>query len=391
MWRRKNDKSNKKLNMLVEAQMIDGRIKILQPTDWSFKPMNDYIKSGGEAFSVSRFGYELFESRGVDVDWVSPNYNSSIVRLLAKFFKLEGCNLVLQWTIIRLCKNYDVIYYSADRHPYLLALAKKLKICKKPVLMVCHFSYDLSTVDSKLKKLILAIERKLVYSSMDKILFNCETLMNLATENGKLPQRHRNNSGWGADLNFFKRGEYGVYKGIQPFYFAAGGANRDYHTLIEAFRKLPYKLVLSCPRSVIEEESPLPDNIIHFDYCGYGFERYDMLRSYFHDCRAVLIPVKYRNHVANGASVFVEALACGKPIIVTDLKSNFLDVEKENIGLKVKINSAEDWCDKINYIENNLEILEAMGKNSYEIAKNRYNYELFTDNVVKALRELTNI
>lgn len=370
--------------------MSEKRIKILQPTDWSFKPMNDFIAGGGDAFSVSRFGYELFKPKGVDVDYISPNYNNFIVRLLAKLFKLEGYNLVLQWNIIRLCKNYDVIYYSADRHPYLLALAKWLKICKKPVLMVCHFSYDSRTVESKIKKIMLRLERRLVYNTMDKIVFNCETLMNLAVEDGNLPERHKNNSGWGADLNYFSRGQFGLHKNIQPFYFAAGGANRDYHTLIEAFKKLPYRLVVSCPKSVIDEESPIPENIIHFDYCQYGYERYDMLRSYFHDCKAVLIPVKYSNHVANGASVFAEALACGKPIIVTDLKSNFLDVEKENIGIKVKINSIEDWCEKIEYIENNLEILNDMGKNAYEIAKNRYNYELFVDNVVSILRELTN-
>ena len=32
--------------------------------------------------------------------------------------------------------------------------------------MVCHFSYDTRAVDNKLKKLILKIERNLVFSSM---------------------------------------------------------------------------------------------------------------------------------------------------------------------------------------------------------------------------------
>lgn len=366
----------------------DLKIKIIQPTDWSFEPMDKYIANGGDAFSVSRFGYELFESKGIDVDWFSLDYSKPIAKFLVKILKLEGSNLILQCELIKRSKNYDVIYYSADRHPYLLALARKLRICKTPVLMVCHFSYDSRTVDSGLKKFILKVERKLVFNSMDQIVFNCETLMKLAVEDGKLPKKHRVNSGWGADLKYFARGKYGVHKNIEPFYFAAGGANRDYHTLIEAFRKLPYKLVVSCPKEVIDAESPLPDNIIHFNYRKYGLNAYAKLREYYHDCKAVLIPIQYRNHVANGASVLVESLACGKPIIVSDLNTNFIDVEKESVGIKAKMHNIDSWVDAINYAESNPEKLKEMGEQAYNIAKDRYNYDLFTDNVVNYIHQL---
>lgn len=368
--------------------MSEKRIKILQPTDWSFEPMDAYIASGGDAFSVSRFGYELFKSRGIDVDWISPDYSKKSTRFLRRILKLEGANLVLQIDLIKKSKNYDVIYYSADRHPYLLAIAKLLGICKTPVLMVCHFSYDTRAVDGIIKKMLLAIERKLVFKAMDRIIFNCETLMNLAIEDGNLPQRHRTNSGWGADLKYFSRGEFNSHKEIQPYYFAAGGANRDYHTLIKAFKKLPYKLVISCPQNIIDKEGPLTDNIIHFNYAKYGLHSYDMLRSYYHDCKAVLIPVQCRNHVANGASVMAEAIACAKPVIVTDLNTNFIDVEKENIGFKVPINDVNGWCKTIEFAEQNDELLKDMGKRAYDIALNKYNYELFTDNVVSCLRKL---
>lgn len=364
------------------------RIRIIQPTDWSFEPMDTYIKNGGEAFSVSRFGYELFKDRGVDVDYIVPDYSKTINKLLKKLLKLEGCNLALQLELIKKSKNYDVVYYSADRHPYLLALARKLRICKTPVLMVCHFSYDTRTVDSKLKKMILKTERKLVFSSMDQIVFNCETLMNLAIEDGNLPEKHRVNSGWGADLEYFARGNKEESKQIQPYYFAAGGANRDYHTLISAFRKLPYKLVLSCPKEVIATESPVPENIIFFDYSKYGLDSYTKLRGFYQGCKAVLIPIKSRNHVANGASVFVEALACGKPIIVSDLNTNFLDVEVENVGYKAAMHDPESWVKAIERFES-ADDTEAMGRNAYEIACKRYNYSLFTDRVVEQLHNLS--
>lgn len=367
---------------------IEKKVRIIQPTDWSFEPMNQYIANGGDAFSVSRFGYELFRSKGIEADYFSPDYSKPIAKILKKLLKLEGYNLILQLELIKRSKKYDVIYYSADRHPYLLAIARLLRICRTPILMVCHFSYDSRAVENKLKKIILKLERRLVFSSMDQIVFNCETLMKLAVEAGNLPVKHRVNSGWGADLKYFARGEYGVHKNIEPYYFAAGGANRDYCTLIEAFKKLPYKLVVSCPKSAIDEVGPLPKNIIHFNYRKYGLNCYPMLREYYHDCKAVLIPILCRNHVANGASVMAEALACGKPIIVSDLNTNFLDVEKEQIGLKARMHDVDDWIRKIKYAEEHPEELKSMGKTAYKIAVNRYNYELFTTNVVDYFHKL---
>ena len=365
------------------------RIKIIQPTDWSFEPMNQYNATGGDAFSVSRFGYELFGEYGIDVDYCVPDYSKPLAKILRRFLKLEGCNLILQTQLIKRSKDYDVIYYSADRHPYLLALARKLRICKKPILMVCHFSYDSRSVDNKIKKLILKLERKLVFSSMDQILFNCENLMKLAMEDGNLPRKHQIDSGWGADLAYFSRGQYGVHKEKMPYYFAAGGANRDYHTIIEAFKRLPYTLILSCPKSVIDEEGPLPPNIIHFNYAQHGIAASERLREYYHDAKVVLIPVMYRNHVANGASVLVESLACGKPILVSDLNTNFLDVEKEGIGYKIKLHDVQGWVDTIQKIERLSEDeLNNMGKRAKKIAETRYNYRLFTERVVDHMKLL---
>ena len=365
------------------------RIKIIQPTDWSFEPMNQYNATGGDAFSVSRFGYELFGEYGIDVDYCVPDYSKPLAKILRKILKLEGCNLILQTKLIKRSKDYDVVYYSADRHPYLLAIARKLKICKKPILMVCHFSYDTRAVDSKIKKLILKLERNLVFSSMDQVVFNCENLMRLAIEDGNIPVKHQVNSGWGADIDYFERGKFGVYQDIKPYYFAAGGANRDYHTIIEAFRKLPYTLVLSCPQEVIEQERPLPNNIFHFNYAKYGIGASEKLREYYHDAKAVLIPVMYRNHVANGASVLVEALACGKPILVSDLKTNFIDVEQEKIGYKVPMHNVDEWrsaVERLEHLEDN-QLLE-MQNNSKKIAEDRYNYRHFTEVVVSYIRKL---
>lgn len=365
--------------------MDKKKIRVLQPTDWSFKPMDDYIDQGGAAFSVSRFGYEILKDE-FDYEYIVPNQDKWYAKLLHKLLKLEGDNLLLQLEVIRKSKNFDVVYYSADRHPYLISLARRMKIIKTPILMLCHFSYDDTCVKQPIKKAILRLERKLVFSGIDQLMFNCENLMNLAIKHAALPERHQILSGWGADIAYFSKGDQDKYKDIVPYYFAAGGANRDYHTLIEAFRHLDDTLVLSCPISVIEEEAPLPDNIIHFNYKKFGMDAYDMLRSYYLGCKAVLIPIKYPNHVANGASVMAEAMACGKPIIASDLPTNFVDVKKEGIGKVVKMWDSRDWIATINGLSDSE--LELMGKKSFELAKKQYNYSLLAQNVGREICKL---
>ena len=72
------------------------------------------------------------------------------------------------------------------------------------------------------------------------------------------------------------------------------------------------------------------------------------LREYYYECIAVLLPIKQINDVPNGATVLIEALAMGKPIIVTDLDTNYINVEKEKVGLSVKENTPEGWTNDIN-------------------------------------------
>ena len=64
------------------------RIRIIQPTDWSFEPMNQYNATGGDAFSVSRFGYELFGEYGIDVDYCVPDYSKPLAKILRRILKL---------------------------------------------------------------------------------------------------------------------------------------------------------------------------------------------------------------------------------------------------------------------------------------------------------------
>lgn len=174
---------------------------------------------------------------------------------------------------------------------------------------------------------------------------------------------------------------------------AAGGNNRDYHTLIEAFRKIPNAtlLVFAKYKDYTKGEE-IPTNVKFMNLAeGHSTEEtYKIFRDYYYNSIAVCLPVDHINDVPNGATVLVEALAMGKPIIITEADTNFIDVEKEGCGLTVKSHDVESWVSALKYMLDNPDMVEAMGRRSYELAKSKYNDANFIETIYGQMRDLVN-
>lgn len=361
-------------------------MKVIQASTFSFKGFDEYLKKGGESFSVSRFGYEYLKQYvGTDHYNVVYPKDGKLVRFFTKFLGSEGRNLVLQVKCAFAANKVDLLYYPTDRHCGLLAILRKLRICRKPILMVSHFTFNTKHVQSKFKKAIIIFERFLIYHSVDQLVFASKHLMELAMEDYPVPKRHQKFVGWGGDLNFFSKRKLPTYS--FEYFLAAGGVNRDYNTLIEAFRKLDYKLVISCNPNVLKTFEPLPANIIIFDYKAHGADSSMMLRNLYQNCKAVLIPIEKFNQVPNGASVLVEAIACAKPLIATELQSNFVDIRKEGIGLTTKMHDVDDWVEKLKSMQTTSQYDDMVDK-CKELAK-YYNYETFARGIYSLMLDIT--
>lgn len=359
-------------------------MKVIQATTWSFEPFDKLRARGEESFSVSRFGYEyLKELVGKGYSVVTPK-DGFWTRLFTKLIKSEGRNLILQLTCAIKANKVDLLYYPTDRHAWLLAILRKIRVCRTPILMVSHFTFNTTCVDSRWKKLFLKFERSLIFHSIDRVVFASERLLELAKEDYNIPEKDRTFVGWGADLNFFhKRGTPPIYD--FPYFLSAGGVNRDYLTLITAFKNLKYNLVLSCNPKTLKMK--LPPNVHIFDYSKQGSQASVRLRNLYQNCKAVLLPISRGNHVPNGASVLVESIACGKPVIISDLKSNFVDVEKEGIGYTVKMHDSQDWIDKVEKMAMT-DDYQLMVDNCKKLAL-EYNYETFAHEIYDIMVEMT--
>lgn len=171
--------------------------------------------------------------------------------------------------------------------------------------------------------------------------------------------------------------------------------NRDYLTLIEAFRhidlKKPGVKIFSKYRDYTKGQL-LPPNISFenlMDGCSY-YEAYVKLRYHYYNCIAVLLPIDYANDVPNGATVLVEALAMGKPIIITEADTNYIDVKKEGVGLTVKRHDVDGWINAINFLVDNPQKVKSMGENAYLLAKSKYNDQSFANNILMQMKYVNN-
>lgn len=364
-------------------------MRILQLMDFPVSKIEKYINEGGEYHEHNLYGYMLFKRNGIDITWLAPNHNNIILKFLQNKLGL-GYNVMRLYPQIAClwkCKNYDVIYVPHDMHLLVLSIFRMLKICRKPIYVVCHFSYNLKFVDSRFKKIYKAIERFFVYNGVDIISFSNKHILRLAMEDFKVPVRHRTYVNWGANVDFFNTKPCQTKS--SDYFLAAGNANRDYNTLIKAFDNIDCDLKLFTSKTKNEFNCMyMSDRIEFINLFKFGISGIVHLREYYQNSIAILIPILESNDVPNGSTVLIEALAVGKPIIITDFETNYIDVEKERIGFKIKRGDSIGWSNSVKYLLANPKEAKEMGQRAKDLSFNKFNYKAFADNVLEGLENL---
>lgn len=363
-------------------------MRILQLMSFQVDLSNENLNSFP---SHNLFGYNSLNLNDIKVDWVSPEIiQNKFVRLWIRILGANAGKAFLQLKCVFLSKDYDIIYSGHDMHLIVLGLMRKLRICQKPVFVLCHFSYNLKYVKSYKSRLFKRIERYIVFNGVDKLVFANERLYRLACDDFKVPHKHSKFLNWGADINFFSNINPNVRIEKSEYFAAAGTANRDYKTLISAFYKLPsYNLkIFGRLGEKLEIDDGKDHNIKFYDLRSYGTESMKVLAQYYLQSTAILIPILQENDVPNGATVLVEALAVGKPIIITDFDTNYIDVEKEGVGLKVKQGDIDGWTSAIKYLSSNPQLVQEMGIKARLLAENKFNYTLFSNRLIEEIQSI---
>lgn len=353
-------------------------MKILQLVGYPIQEILNYVDSQNEYHGHNLYGYLDFRH---NTNYIIKTIPNNIPSIWCKNIIMR--RIYTQLVSIRYCSKVDLIYSPHDIHILLLALFKALHVIKTPILMVSHFSYNMKYVPNVKSRILKKIERYLVYKYIDQIVFASENLLKLALDDYSVPLKHQKVVYWGANIEFFDNYKFKINRKPLLNYFAAmGKANRNYPILLEAFKDINSSLKILAGNISFPNYN-IPNNIEFVNLSNKGLSGMSYLREYYYDCIAVLLPIKTINDVPNGATVLIEALAMGKPIIATDLPTNYIDIEKEDVGLLIKKDTPAEWINAINFLLNNPDIVQRMSTNAYNLAKNKYNLKSFEKNIAQ--------
>ncbi len=354
---------------------------------YSLEKIMDFIKNGGEYPLHHVWSYDKLKEGGIPVDCIDYNQTSWLNKLGNK---LQIFNLQQQINLLRKSKEFDLIYAPFIADIFILALLKTVGLYKKPIFALgldTHIPYKSHPV----KKLRQKIIRFIYKNGVDSLLFFNESIYKKSKAYGPLSQQDVF-AEWGADLDFFSKF---IEEQIKPptldYIYSTGGTGRDFKTLVKAFNHIDFDLKITTKKNE-NWNIPIPSNVVIDSSVKPGLHSVGLLRKEYYNSLAVAISLKNTGHLwPVGITVIMEALAMAKPIISTVNEMYPFNLEKEKIGFYVDYEDVEGWKDKVNYLIDHPDEAREMGKRGQYLCEKKYNYNLFSKDVIKHTRKLISL
>ena len=101
----------------------------------------------------------------------------------------------------------------------------------------------------------------------------------------------------------------------------------------------------------------------------------------------VVVPLK-DVEISSGLLVFLEAMALGKAVIVSETWSTADYVENMKTGILVKPGDAQDLRRAISYLLKNEDKREEIGRRAQVVVRRRYTRKVFAKNLANLARQL---
>ena len=325
------------------------------------------------------WGIDGLQKAGWKIEHVKTKDNSLLCKIARK---ISDCtrgrfsDINAEFKVLRLLKRTDIIYDVSGTLLF-LPLLRSLRIIKTKI-VVWIFRLPQKAPFWKFRNLNYS---RLVMKGCDGIL--CLTKRAESYYSKKFPQSLVKNIDWGTDLELFKpmsdaiEGEY---------FFSVGKIERDYKTLIEAFSRIKYSCKIIAQEKHFEEmdipkyvefikgSTNPPDAAIS----------YPELQEYYAKAKAVLIPLAADDPDDTcGYTNLLEAMAMGKPVIMTRSGALDIDVEALGIGIYVKPYDVEGWVHALKSILEDPQRAFQMGQRARKLAEEYYNVDRFGKDLCK--------
>ncbi|MBI5837556.1 MAG: glycosyltransferase family 4 protein [Candidatus Eisenbacteria bacterium] len=185
---------------------------------------------------------------------------------------------------------------------------------------------------------------------------------------------------WGVDLDFYRR-EFLSEPPSGPLrILSAGKTARDHETLVRAVDGIACELTLVTSGRHAPPRGSLPSNVRVIAGPGDEFAlTYPELIAAYQRAHVVAVPLLAMRHPRGqtGGTSLLEAMAMGRPVLVTRTELMPLDIESEGVGLWVGPGDVTGWRHAIRRLLDDPGEARRMGSRGRWLCETRYNMEEF--------------
>jgi glycosyltransferase involved in cell wall biosynthesis len=322
------------------------------------------------------WGFDQLERAGVEVRFL-PFQGDARLKRWGEKLKLLG-DLDQCWRLFRTQGEYDVIFSAHHFTTLGAALLRRLGLLRKPIVAVCYQSFR--------KGLMGKILTRLLVAGHDRLLVIGEATLEHVRDVHGVSDRRLKPFFWAYDLPYYDPSWPGDGDTGPRYLLAAGKTYRDYPTLIGAVSQTEAKLrILSMGQFAGSDQLPA---CVEVGPSGLDWKQ--VLEQYRY-AFAIAIPLKLdakKPHNAIGLTSLLEAMAMGRPILMTRNEFVGIDIEAEGIGYWIEPGDTEGWRRGIEALYRDMGLARAMGERARRLAESKYNYPRFGQELLAHLREV---
>ena len=257
-------------------------------------------------------------------------------------------------------EKYDYIYTAHQNTIWFIAYLRKIFTGIPPIIAVLH---SCPIFRNRIIEKILLFH----LSRLDKIVcitrIDYEYLLSRGFSVDKVYYSEE-----GADCGFYK-----PLKKERNIILSVGKTRRDYLTLCEAVKDLDIRCFIVCEEgniSYINKEKY--ENVMFLT----KYISYEKLFDLYNSAIAVVVPLSGINR-KNGSTSLYEALAMGRPALVTRKDNICVDVEKHECGFSYGEKNSIELREKLEILINDIDMADRLGRNARLLVEKYYDTSKF--------------
>lgn len=281
-------------------------------------------------------------------------------------------------------RNRPGVLFAANATPVrTILLMRRSGLWRSPVVAVVH------EVPGRGQGRSVARAHAQLLKGADRIISMCHvTKRGLVDSLGLDPGRIAVGS-WGPDASF------------QPFLDAPsafdgpvvsmGKSNRDVATALKALEHIgrPGRVYVRDPSEYVRPPSVEFVDAVPPPKESGAPSSYEYVMADLAAAALVLIPLPADATALQGLTELDDALACGKPVVMSHVPYIDLDIEAEGVGLWAEPGNWRDMAEKVEFILADPHRYAAMSARAREVVRTKWNSEIFARQVWDVMADLT--